>query len=66
MKPRLPREISSMVNRKVHAWGMTYAEQSKQQLLIELERMRADGATIAELEKYVGNRPAPIFTSGNG
>ena len=61
MKNKLPREISSLVNRKVHAWGTAYAEQSKQQLLGELERMRADGATLADIEKYLGNRPSPIL-----
>lgn len=63
MKTKLPREISSLLNRKVHAWGTAYAEQSKQQLMGELERMRADGATLADLEKYLGNRPPPIFTN---
>ncbi|PXX12366.1 hypothetical protein C8R27_12519 [Nitrosomonas ureae] len=61
MKTKLPREISSLLNRKVHAWGTAYAEQSKQQLLGELERMRADGATLADIEKYLGNRPPPIL-----
>lgn len=63
MKNKLPREISSLVNRKAHTWGIAYAEQSKQQLLNELERMKAEGATLAELERYLGNRPPPIFTS---
>lgn len=63
MTTKLPREISSLVNRKVHAWGTAYAEQSKQQLIGELERMRADGATLSDIEKYLGNRPPPIFTN---
>lgn len=66
MKSKLPREILTLVNRKSHALGLSYAEQSKQLLLTELEGMKANGATLADLEKYVGNRPAPIFTSGNG
>jgi hypothetical protein len=62
MKNKLPRELSSLVNRKTHAWSIAYAEQSKQQLLNELESMRANGATPADIEKYLGNRPPPIFT----
>ena len=63
MKSKLPRDILSLVNRKSHALGITYAEQTKQQLLDELESMRAKGATLADLEKYIGNRPPPIFTA---
>jgi len=61
MKTKLPREILSLVNRKSHAWGAIYAEQSKQQLMGELERMRADGATLADIEKYLGNWLSPIL-----
>ena len=63
MKSKLPRDILSLVNRKSHALGISYAEQTKQQLLDELESMRAKGATLADLEKYIGNRPPPIFTA---
>ncbi len=61
MENKLPRVIRSSVNRKAHDWGIAYAEQSKQQLLNELERMKAEGATLADLERYLGNRPPPIF-----
>ncbi len=65
MKSKLPREILSLVNRKSHALGMTYAEQTKQQLLDELDCMRSNGATLNDLEKYIGGitRPPPIFTA---
>ncbi len=51
-----------MVNRKSHALGQTYAEQTKQQLLKELDCMRSKGATLNDLEKYI-ERSTPIFTS---
>lgn len=63
MKTRLPREILTLVNRKSHALGLSYAEQSKQLLLTELEGMKANGATLADLEKHVGIRTPPIFTT---
>ncbi|SFF27467.1 hypothetical protein [Nitrosomonas sp. Nm166] len=63
MKSKLPRDIIRLVNRKSHVLGITYAEQTKQQLLDELESMRSKDATLADLEKYVGNRPPPIFTA---
>lgn len=62
MKTKLPREILSLVNRKAHALGVTYAEQTKQQFIAELESMRTNGATMADLERYIGNKPNPIFT----
>lgn len=62
MKSKIPREVSSLVNRKVHGWGVAYAEHSKQQLLYELECMRANGSTLNDLEKHICNRPPPIFT----
>lgn len=54
MKTKLPREILTLVNRKSHALGVTYAEQTKQQLLKELDSMRSKGATLNDLEKYIG------------
>ncbi|WP_177166078.1 hypothetical protein [Nitrosomonas ureae] len=63
MKTKLPREIISLVNRKSHVLGTAYAEQTKQQFLVELESMKANGATLADLEKYIGTRPPPIFTN---
>ncbi|ALQ51153.1 hypothetical protein SAMN05216406_15312 [Nitrosomonas ureae] len=65
MKQKLPKEILSLVNRKSHAFGLTYAEQTKQLLLNELDSMRSKGATLNDLEKYIGNRPPPIFTNFN-
>lgn len=62
MKSKIPRELSSLVNRKAHSWSIAYAEQSKKQLLNELECMRAKGATLNDLEKHICNRPPPIFT----
>ncbi|WP_147383558.1 hypothetical protein [Nitrosomonas supralitoralis] len=62
MKTKLPPQILSMVNRKSHILGVNYAEQTKQQFLAELESMRVNGATLKDLEKYIGNRPPPIFT----
>lgn len=61
MKTKLPRAIISLINRRSHALGITYAEQTKQLLLNELDSMRDKGATLEDLEKYVGNRPPPIF-----
>lgn len=60
MKTKLPKDIQSLVNLKSHELGISYAEQIKQQLLNELETMRAKGATLEELEKYIDNRPPPI------
>ena len=63
MKQKLPKEISSLVNRKSHSLGVAYAEQTKQLLLTELDCMRSKGATLNDLEKYICNRPPPIFTA---
>ncbi len=62
MKTILPKDIQSLVNRKSHALGMTYAEHTKNQLINELESMCVKGATQQDLEIYIGNRP-PIFTT---
>jgi len=61
MKNKLPRGIISLINRRSHSLGITYAAQTKHQLVTELEGMRANGATLEDLEKYVGTRPPPIF-----
>ena len=58
----LPRDIRKLVNQRSHAAGVAYAEQTRQQLLNELENMRIKGATLADLESYISNRP-PIFTT---
>ena len=63
MKTKLPREILTLVNRKSHYLGVTYAEQTKQLLLNELDFMRFKGAALSDLEKYIGNRPPPIFAA---
>ena len=63
MKTKLPREILTLVNRKSHYLGVTYAEQTKQLLLNELDCMRSKGATLKYLDKYIGYRPPPIFTA---
>lgn len=57
----LPRDIRKLVNQRLHQLGITYASQTKQQLLNELESMRAKGVTLEDLEKYIRNRPPPIF-----
>lgn len=56
MKSRLPRDILSLVNRRSHAAGIVFAEQERRRLIVELERLQADKATLPELKRYLEER----------
>ncbi|CAI06545.1 hypothetical protein ebA808 [Aromatoleum aromaticum EbN1] len=59
-----PRSIKTALNRRAHAEGLAYEEAVKSRLLAELERLKANGATPAELVAYLeGEHPA---TEGSG
>ncbi|QTQ33007.1 Uncharacterized protein pbN1_30190 [Aromatoleum bremense] len=49
----LPRTVTSLLNRRSHAEGLAYAEAVKSRLLADLERLKANGATHAEIIAYL-------------
>lgn len=44
-----PRSIKTALNRLAHAEGLAYEEAVKRRLLADLERLRGNGATHAEM-----------------
>lgn len=53
MKTKLPRDIQSLINKKAHRAGIAYAEQKKAELLVALERLQANGASLEKIRRYV-------------
>jgi hypothetical protein len=55
---QLPREVRAHLNRRAHSEGQRHAEAVKACMQDELLRLRAAGATVAELMAWLEPQPA--------